>query len=324
MKHELVQLQKSTGMKLVRRGNSMMLCGYYRGLATVTNLNSRARCYDVVIWASRPGSDAAPEVNRWLAEYAQSNPACTGGSASGQMLVAHIAIQKKRDATAQALLAFYNDATGWLTANGMTSSCESCGAGDGAIYNLQGRLHVICPRCLEGMTAQAKADQAAAPGNLAAGIVGALLFSLVGVALWVLVNRLGYIAAICGLVLMVCTFKGYEFFGKKMDMTGIVVCILVALFMGLVSQYICIGMDIYDAFRYDFDITIMDALRAVPSFMLDPELELMGAYAPDLLMGYLFMAAGSFSFIRNAVIAQRHGGCYVEKLADRAPGPVRS
>jgi hypothetical protein len=324
MKHELVQLQNLTGMRVVRRGNSMMLCGYYRGFATVTNLNSRARCYDVVIWASRPGADMAPQMNQWLAEYAQRNPACTGGNAANQMLVGHIAINKKRDITAQSLLAFYNDATGWLSANGMVSSCESCGSGESAIYNLGGRLHVICPRCLEEMTAQAKAEQTATPGNLPAGVVGALLFSLAGVALWVLVNRLGYVAAICGLVLMVCTFKGYEFFGKKMDMAGIVVCILVALFMGFVSQYICIGMDIYDAFRYDYDITLMDALRSVPNFMLDPDLGLISAYAPDLLMGYLFMALGSFSFVRNAIIAQRHGGCYVEKLADRAPGAVRS
>ncbi len=159
MKHELVQLQKLTGMKLVRRGNSMMLCGYYRGFATVTNLNSRARCYDVVIWASRAGEDMAPQMNQWLAEYVQRNPACTGGSATHQMMVGHIAMGKKRDITAQSILAFYNDATSWLSANGMVSSCESCGSGESAIYNLGGRLHTICPRCLEEMTAQAKAEQ---------------------------------------------------------------------------------------------------------------------------------------------------------------------
>ena len=320
MKHELAQLQKLTGMRLRQQRNSMMLCGFYRGFAMVTNLNSKARSYDVVVWASRPGADMTQEVNGWLQDYAAGHPACTGGGYNGQILVAHMAIDKKRDITAQNLLAFYNDASGWLAANGMVSACESCGSADGEIYALAGRIHLVCPRCLESMTAQAKADQKSIPGNLPAGIVGALLFSLAGVALWVLVNRLGYIAAICGLVLMVCTFKGYEVFGKKLDMTGIVACILVAVFMGFVSQYICIGMDIYEAFHYDFEITIIDALRAVPSFMLDPSLGLMSAYAPDLIMGYLFMALGSFSFIRNAIVAQKHGGFYVEKLADRSAG----
>ena len=45
-------------------------------------------------------------------------------------------------------------------------------------------------------------------------------------------RQLGYIAAICGLVLMVCSFKGYEKFGKKLDMAGIAASVLVAVFIG--------------------------------------------------------------------------------------------
>ena len=321
MKHELIQARDVTGMQL--RNQNSMLCGYYRGFAMVTNMNSKARCYDVVVWATRSGADMTEEVNRWLGDYSAQHPACTGGNYNGQLLVAHIAMDKKRDVTAQSLTTFYNDVSGWLAGEGMTSCCESCGSGDTTIYSMGGKLHIICPRCLEQMSQAAKAEQKATPGNLPAGVVGALLFSLAGVALWVLVNRLGYVAAICGLVLMVCAFKGYEKFGKKIDMAGIVVCVLVAIFMGLVSQYICIGMDIYEVFGPEFDITIIDALRSVPSFLLDPELDLVSAYAPDLILGYVFMALGSFSFIRNAIAAQKHGGFLIEKLAERTAVGVR-
>ena len=305
-------------MKVRRQGSTALLCGRYRGYAMVANLNSRARCYDVVVWASRPGGGMEGEAEEWLRSYAASHPACTGGSYNGQLLVAHIAISKRRDATAGDLLEFFDAAAGWLAAAGMTSCCEGCGAGDGELYALGGKIHLVCPRCLDAMTREARAGRDAVPGNLPAGIVGAFLFSLAGAALWVLVNRLGYIAAICGLVLMVLSFKGYETFGKKLDTAGIVASVLVAVFMVLASQYVCIGMDIYEAFRYDFEIGLMDALRAVPSFLADPELGLMGAYAPDLLMGLLFMAAGSFSFIRNAVTAQKYG-FQVTKLS----GPER-
>ena len=129
MKHELVQARNATGMKLT--GQNSMLCGYYRGFAIVTNLNSKARCYDVVVWAGRPGADMTAEANQWIAGYAAQHPVCIGGGYSGQALTAQIAMDKKRDVTAQSLLAYYNDVTGWLAANGMVSGCGSCGAASG-------------------------------------------------------------------------------------------------------------------------------------------------------------------------------------------------
>ena len=35
---------------------------------------------------------------------------------------------------------------------------------------------------------------------------------------------------------------------KKLDLPGIIACVIVALLMGLVSQYICIGLDAYEVF----------------------------------------------------------------------------
>ena len=325
MKHELVQARDATGMQL--RGQNDLLCGYYRGYAMLTVMNSKNRSYDIVVWASRPGCDMAPQLDQWMADYAARNPVCTAGTYNGQLLTARVAMDKKRDITAQSLISFYKEVTGWLAANGMVSVCDQCGAADTSLYHIGRGYNVVCPRCLDQMTQAAKAQQKEIPGNLPAGIVGAMLFSLAGVALWVLVYQLGYIAAICGLVLMVCSFKGYEKFGKKLDMAGIAASVLVAVFMALVSQYICVGLDIYEVFQ-EYGIGILESLRAVPDFLFDPELELLGAYAPDLLMGFVFMAVGSFSFIRNAVAAQKHGGFAVEKMAQgpaaaaAAPAPA--
>ena len=46
--------------------------------------------------------------------------------------------------------------------------------------------------------------------NVPAGIVGAFLGSLIGVACAVLIGQLGYVASISGLVMAVCALKGYE------------------------------------------------------------------------------------------------------------------
>ena len=45
--------------------------------------------------------------------------------------------------------------------------------------------------------------------NVLAGIVGAFLGSLIGVACIVIVGQMGYVASICGLVMAVCSLKGY-------------------------------------------------------------------------------------------------------------------
>ena len=45
--------------------------------------------------------------------------------------------------------------------------------------------------------------------NVPAGIVGAFLGSLIGVACAVLIGQLGYVASISGLVMAVCALKGY-------------------------------------------------------------------------------------------------------------------
>ncbi len=89
--------------------------------------------------------------------------------------------------------------------------------------------------------------------------------------------------------------------------------------MGLVSQYVCIGLDIYEVFG-EYGVGLLDCMRAVPGFLFDPELNLLSDYLPDLLMGYAFMVLGSFSFVRNALAAQKHGGFLIEKLAERPGG----
>ncbi|MBO5767302.1 MAG: hypothetical protein J6R49_02135, partial [Clostridia bacterium] len=51
--------------------------------------------------------------------------------------------------------------------------------------------------------------------NVLAGIVGALLFSLAGGIVWFLLYQIGFLAAISGIIGVVCAIKGYAIFGKR-------------------------------------------------------------------------------------------------------------
>lgn len=131
-----------------------------------------------------------------------------------------------------------------------------------------------------------------------AGLVGAFLFSLAGVAVWILIYQLGFIASIAGLVTVICAIKGYEIFGKVLSLKGLIVSLLITIVMIFVSGYICMAFDIYSAFKGQISITIFDALRSVKGFLTEEEVR--SAFIKDLAMGYGLSLLGSFRYIANA------------------------
>jgi hypothetical protein len=59
--------------------------------------------------------------------------------------------------------------------------------------------------------------------NVVAGIFGALLFSLAGGIIWFLLYQIGYLAAISGIVGVICAIKGYGIFGKRESVKGVII-----------------------------------------------------------------------------------------------------
>lgn len=73
--------------------------------------------------------------------------------------------------------------------------------------------------------------------NVLLGTVGALLGALIGGAVALFIARLGYVAMLAGVVLGICTIKGYEILGKKLTRKGIVISsILMVITVFLVNQ----------------------------------------------------------------------------------------
>ena len=139
--------------------------------------------------------------------------------------------------------------------------------------------------------------------NVIAGLVGAFLFFLVGVAIWFGIYQFGYIAAFAGLITIVCALKGYEFFGKAMSLKGLFGSLLISVLMIFLAEYICVGYEIYVAYKQEYDITIFVALRSVPDFLGDAEIRT--PFITDLLIGYGLTLLGSFKTIANVFSSHR-------------------
>ncbi len=141
--------------------------------------------------------------------------------------------------------------------------------------------------------------------NVLAGVVGAFLFALVGGALWFVLYQIGYLAAISGLVGVICAIKGYSFFSKKESTKGVVIATIMAVLVLVIAWYLCIGSDIKAAYEMwfeegtvDFVPTYFEAVRMIPFFFAeDPSI--LTAYLGDLAIGLLLSGLGVAQYFVN-------------------------
>ncbi|MBQ8720424.1 MAG: hypothetical protein IJY65_05265 [Clostridia bacterium] len=141
-------------------------------------------------------------------------------------------------------------------------------------------------------------------GNTLAGIVGAFLFSLVGGVLWFVLYQFGYVAAISGLVGVICAVKGFTFFAKTKNESALCVILstIITIVVLAISWYLCIAYDIYVAYQewfaageVDFTLNLVESVYAVPYFLTD--VEILKPYLLDLGLGLLFAILGVIYYL---------------------------
>lgn len=155
---------------------------------------------------------------------------------------------------------------------------------------------------INGVDPNKKIDK---PENVLAGIVGAFLFSLVGGVLWFVLYQFGYLAAISGIVGVVCAIKGYSIFSKKESIKGIIISVIIAVIVIVLAWYLCIAYDVfvvygdwYEAGDIDFKLTFSEALHAGFEYLADPEIA--PYYYKDLAIGIILSIVGCIQPIVSA------------------------
>lgn len=147
------------------------------------------------------------------------------------------------------------------------------------------------------------APKAKTGSNVVTGIIGALLGSLVGVALWVGIYKLGYIAGIAGAIMIVSAMFGYEKLGGNLDLKGIIISVVICIGMIYISERICISMQLYEEFKdlkyYFGDVSFFDCYKSMFTILKDVEKE--SVFWGELGIGYLLFAIASVSYIVKSV-----------------------
>lgn len=135
--------------------------------------------------------------------------------------------------------------------------------------------------------------------NVVTGVVGALIGALIGAGSIILLSQLGYVASISGLILAVCTLKGYELLGGKLSGKGIAICVILMLLTPYVADRIDWAIMLVQEFA-DYGITFGEAFALIPELLADGSIE-MGMYIKNLLMIYGFALLGAFSTLRTTL-----------------------
>lgn len=148
--------------------------------------------------------------------------------------------------------------------------------------------------------------------NVGMGVLGAVLFSIAGGALWVLLDRVGFLAGISGYVAFLCATKGYAIFAGKQSKKGIIISVIASIVMMLIAAYVCLAWEVFDAFReMGTSVAFLDCLKYSYEFLADGEVA--GSFFLNLLIGLVLCVVASY---RDVITAFKTADDSVEQPAD--------
>ena len=145
--------------------------------------------------------------------------------------------------------------------------------------------------------------------NVIGGLVGAFLGSLLGVLAIVFISRLGYVAALSGIIMGVCTLRGYELLGKSLSKMGIILSTIIALVMVYVAHRIDYALYVMEA-GYNF----FEAYQEI-AVVIAEHSDISSEFYLNLGLLYLFTLLGLVPTIIQRFKEKKHQ----EALADTKP-----
>ncbi len=160
---------------------------------------------------------------------------------------------------------------------------------------------------------QAAPEQAPQSEHVLAGIGGALLFSLGGVAVYVLLYQFGFIAWLSVTATYGLASLGYALFSgnrKTKSLASWLVPIIITVIMLLVSEYVAVVVALYREYKSaGYDVALIDVARAMPEFFKDAEIRklIWKDLAVSLVIGAIILVSNLIRMIKAKADAKKAG-----------------
>lgn len=136
--------------------------------------------------------------------------------------------------------------------------------------------------------------------NVGLGLLGAFLGSLAGAVLIVALSRLGFVAALSGLVMSLVALKGYEKFAGGISTLGIVLTCLIIVAMVFVADWVDWAIVVMG----DLDVSFFEAIGMLPELFERGAID-SSDYSANLGMLYIFTALGAVPVIIDSFKGRR-------------------
>lgn len=146
--------------------------------------------------------------------------------------------------------------------------------------------------------------------NLAAGLLGAFLGSLLGVACILVLSYIGYVAALSGIVMAWCALKGYEKGAGSISKKGAAAAIVLVLVMTWIANQLDFAIRI----AMQYGIPVWDVFLAVPALLQTGSVDGV-AFWGSLALLYLFTLLGAVPVLRAGL----SGSMTTRTVEEKAP-----
>ncbi len=276
---------------------SRYLAGNYKGY--YITIEPAPGEYIIKINADASNDPGNQQLNRFLEQYKNSENPVSRIQTHTYMCVVWISEPRLETAVPIILNKIINPVIDYLAENGYSSGCDKCGNSSETLNccEINGGHHFQCRKCIHELPDFPQApvqNTGTSKSNFIAGLTGAVLGSLIGCAVWVLIYKLGYIAGLAGAITAVCAMKGYEILGGVLDKKGVAGSVIIMIIMIYGANKFAWTWDAYDSLKgYGWSFT--EVFREL-DYILE-ESELTGGYITDLVIGYVLTAFASFKSI---------------------------
>lgn len=231
--------------------------------------------------------------------FKKENKAVSGLAQNGSILTMSLKNYTKQPVLLDHLNQALNALVNFLRTEGFQNCCQSCGDENPTTCYIAGSYMHLCQNCftkLQSDTTMAYAQKNNRAENVLGGIVGALLGSLLGVASIVILSQLGYVAVISGIIMAICTLKGYELLGGKLTKKGMIISIVIMIAMTFFGD----RLDWAFVVAQEVELDLWTSFRIFPALLQEGIVDMVG-YVGNLVIQYLFVAVGAAPTILNVI-----------------------
>ena len=135
------------------------------------------------------------------------------------------------------------------------------------------------------------------------GVLGAILFSLAGAVVYYVLWSVNLIAAISGIICVICALKGYEIFAGARTKRGIFISVAVSAVMLVLAWYFCYCSDIHAYWESAFAAGETDYVPTVWECLSYGYLDLPAnpGYLVNLLLSLAMGGLGCWGYVTRSL-----------------------